>query len=272
MDEPRHRLESLPRRTRQRYAELARRSSVAIAPFAVEWFCNRVLAAEKSPDPQLLARRGEARATQSKWDDAAADLAQAAALPGSAPTPLIHLALLRARAGDAAGARHLLNQLLARFGTLAQNNPSLANNVAWASVRFALELPLELAELAAARGSLGRPDPNSLNTLGAALYRNGRFADAIGALNRAIAAAGGTGTWADWVFLAMAHQRLGHAKEAREWLKKARDWGQSDVIEKPGPSSLDWSSRQEFQLLLTEAAQLMAEATPELPDNPFSHD
>src|SRR5262245_49427163 len=75
-----------------------------------------------------------------------------------------------------------------------------------------------------------RSDPNNdwyRNTLGACLYRAGRFGEAILLLQEA------TSVWENgaakptsyspaytWFFLAMAHQRLGHAEEARRWLDK----------------------------------------------------
>jgi predicted Zn-dependent protease len=61
-------------------------------------------------------------------------------------------------------------------------------------------------------------------TLGAALYRAGQFADAARQLTAAdkMRKQGGSGHC--WLFLAMAHHRLGNAAEAKKWLAKAVTW------------------------------------------------
>jgi Flp pilus assembly protein TadD len=53
-----------------------------------------------------------------------------------------------------------------------------------------------------------------LNTLGAALYRAGRFDEAIRRLEEGLQSRGG-GNPADWPLLAMADHRLGHRDQAR---------------------------------------------------------
>src|SRR5262249_24109214 len=62
-----------------------------------------------------------------------------------------------------------------------------------------------------------------LNTLGAALYRAGRFAEAQRRLDEGNQKRKGKSLEVDWVFLAMAHHRLGHHDEARRWLDRFRD-------------------------------------------------
>ena len=54
--------------------------------------------------------------------------------------------------------------------------------------------------------------------LGAALYRAGRYAEAVPRLEENCHRGGRDGGPWDWAFLAMAHHRLGHASEARHWL------------------------------------------------------
>ena len=106
-------------------------------------------------------------------------------------------------------------------------DPMIANSVAWWSVMAVSEEPnlsetVRLAELAVN----GAPEPQKaalLNTLGAALYRAGRFAEAVRRLDEGIQKRKGVSIRADWVFLAMAHHRLGHHDEARRWLDRFRD-------------------------------------------------
>jgi WD40 repeat protein len=73
--------------------------------------------------------------------------------------------------------------------------------------------------------------------LGAALYRDGKDADAIASLTEAVHQhSNGGSLWAK-LFLALAHKRLGHAQEADDWQKKA---------DKAGP----WEEQvMQFQLL-----------------------
>jgi tetratricopeptide (TPR) repeat protein len=61
---------------------------------------------------------------------------------------------------------------------------------------------------------------NYWNTLGVALYRAGRWAAAVAALEKSMELKG-AGNPYDWFFLAMAHRRLGHGDQARDWFGKA---------------------------------------------------
>ena len=69
--------------------------------------------------------------------------------------------------------------------------------------------------------------PAALNTLGAALYRAGRYEEAIRRLEEGIEARRRSEEPTDWPFLAMAHHRLGHRDEARRWLDRLRNRQQS---------------------------------------------
>jgi tetratricopeptide (TPR) repeat protein len=69
---------------------------------------------------------------------------------------------------------------------------------------------------------------STLNTLGAALYRAGRFDEALRRLGESIRGQGGEGKPQDWVFLAMAHHRRGNREEARRWLDRFRDYRLSE--------------------------------------------
>jgi serine/threonine protein kinase/Flp pilus assembly protein TadD len=92
--------------------------------------------------------------------------------------------------------------------------------------------PAKLVEMAE-RAVQFRPEPHYLHTLGLAYYRAGQFDKAIELLHRSM-----KGNWrahaANWLVLAMAHQRLGHAEEARKWFDKAVQW--LDKTD-PGPFS-----------------------------------
>jgi Tfp pilus assembly protein PilF len=114
--------------------------------------------------------------------------------------------------------------------------------------------PLRLAEKAVA----GSPkDAYVMNTLGAALYRAGRFQDCIDKLRETMALQGKGGIAADWLFLSLAHQRLGQQDKAKKWLKKAVSWLDQNQ------QSLPWNSRLEYQLLRREAEALLKENNPQ---------
>src|SRR5262249_26010959 len=113
------------------------------------------------------------------------------------------------------------------------------------------------------RGAGGTSDkPNVLNTLGAALYRAGRYEAAIGRMEDAIQARDGVGAPGDWAFLALAHHRLGHRTEARRWLDRLREHQPS-----AGPAKF-WNEL-EIRLLRSEAEAVIL-YDPMFPKDPFA--
>jgi WD40 repeat protein len=67
-------------------------------------------------------------------------------------------------------------------------------------------------------------DPQSWQArelLGAALYRDGKAAEALRELDEALRQHGAAGSLWSRLFLALAHRRLGHAQQAQEWRDKA---------------------------------------------------
>ena len=69
--------------------------------------------------------------------------------------------------------------------------------------------------------------------LGAALYRAGRYAEAVSHLESGAQRPGRDGGPWNWAFLAMAHTRLGHDAESRRWLEHFP----------PGPTSAEGPTR-----------------------------
>jgi serine/threonine protein kinase/tetratricopeptide (TPR) repeat protein len=70
---------------------------------------------------------------------------------------------------------------------------------------------------------LAPKDGNRWNTLGVAHYRAGDWKGAVAALNKSTELRKG-GDALDWLFLAMAHWKLGNHKEARKWHNQAVAW------------------------------------------------
>jgi serine/threonine-protein kinase len=65
----------------------------------------------------------------------------------------------------------------------------------------------------------------SLTEQGALHYRAGRFSEAVALFEQSLRADAKPGKAVlNWLWLALAHQRLGKSKEARDWLEKATTW------------------------------------------------
>jgi tetratricopeptide (TPR) repeat protein len=174
---------------------------------------------------ESLAKRGESLAQRQLWTEAAAAIGEAVRLRPEDLADRHHLILTLLAAGDHTGLRRTRTDVLDRFRMTT--DPMIANSVAWWSVMAVSEEPnlseaVRLAELAVN----GAPEPRKaefLNTLGAALYRARRFAEALRRLQEGIQKSKGVSVEEDWVFLAMAHHRLGHHDEARRWLDRFRN-------------------------------------------------
>jgi hypothetical protein len=205
-----------------------------------------------SANKDFRRNRAEAHAALGHWPEAAADFAKAQEGEANLQLAGWHAACLAA-AGDWAAHRQACAAILAHFAKDVDGNS--ANSLAWYCVRFRegsgdVDQPLKLAEQAVARHAKSY---NELHTLGAALVRAARCADAIGKLQEAIQIYKGEGTASDWLFLALAYHKLGHADEAKKWLANARQW--LDKVPKDGAGALPWNQRLELRLLRAEAEE-----------------
>jgi hypothetical protein len=76
----------------------------------------------------------------------------------------------------------------------------------------------------------------------------------------------------NWLVLAMAHQRLGHGEQARNWFDKAVQWRKdhtlqgSDKKEFLSPPGLHPSDWLELNVLIREAEALMKTPSTQVPD------
>jgi tetratricopeptide (TPR) repeat protein len=97
------------------------------------------------------------------------------------------------------------------------------------------------------------PQPGGCwNTLGITLYRAGDWNPAVNALEKSRELRRG-GDWYDWFFLAMAHWRLGHKEEARQWYDQAIAWMEKNAGELAGHKP----KHAQFCRFRTEAAELL---------------
>jgi hypothetical protein len=138
---------------------------------------------------------------------------------------------------------------------VAKAAPRTVNEIAWTCALGTAALDdygplLRAAEEATA----GPTDANRLNTLGALLYRAGRFADAVRQLERSVDAHGAGGTAHDALFLAMAHGRLGHGEEARIWLRRGDIPVSVATFNAGANGDTPWIPRLELDFLRREAA------------------
>jgi hypothetical protein len=257
-----------------------------LATMGLDWDAPPIPAAETAPAALPIrvrvegaawfaeAAAGDAEANAGHWD--AATAAYGRAVAKGCDDPLIwhrHL-LLCLRASDSAGYRAGCSALVSQFK--GEERPGFVEPVAWACALGPQTLadwrPMVRAVEAAVRQ---RPEDAELRkTLGAALVRAGRARDAIAALQESIRVNGHGGNAFDWLFLALAHHRIGHVREAIAALDTARDWiAHGDERALPDPyvmSPLPWDTKREFELLLREAEVEITGSAGTLPPAVFA--
>jgi tetratricopeptide (TPR) repeat protein len=206
---------------------------------------------------QALCRRG-------KLDEAVAACRRAVELNPDQVLQHYWLALAKLAAADLDGYRATCAAMLGQFdGT---DRPEAAHWVAWTSALAGdavgdRDRPVELAAAAC------RSDPQAERhavCLGAALYRAGRFGEAIACLNEARAQAQRAASPATssspaypCFFLALAHHRLGQGRQAREWLAEAVRRTEQETQN----DRIRWNRRATLQLLRREAEAVVTGQT-----------
>jgi serine/threonine protein kinase/tetratricopeptide (TPR) repeat protein/WD40 repeat protein len=178
---------------------------------------------EKYPYDNIVRQfRATANRVRRHHDEAAADLT---VLIESNPRSL-PLYELRAACYESLGKTDLAAVDHDRALQLASDDPRTLNNLAWrlvAGPERQRDPPraLELIQRAVER----EPDNATfLPTLGVVQYRNARYAEAVGTLEKSLAAGPGRQEAHDLFCLAMCHARLGDPARAREYFDRAVRW------------------------------------------------
>ena len=187
-------------------------------------------AAELAPHRRLIYRNWASSLwPQERWQQAADVLVQAVNLDFNLAgwRERYELALCALAAGNASQYRDVC-ELMLEISADAKD-PLQQNFAAWTSALSdcgsdQTELAVELAT----RAVTSQPENEQfLNTLGAALYRKGRYDEALDRLaqltNREVKAGGEANSSPAYTmyFLAMTHHALDNVNEAKEWLQKA---------------------------------------------------
>jgi serine/threonine protein kinase/tetratricopeptide (TPR) repeat protein len=213
-----------------------------------------------------LAEQPPPTQKQSQTDDVEIyDLVVKEAISGNPDQVIVHYwhALVRLGAGDRTGYRRACAAMLERFAQ--KDPPKVAQRwVAWTCVlsQDSGVKPGRVVELAEQLATQNAKNRTEQTKLGAALYRAGRFEEAVRQLDKAEALpANRTQAWEyTWFFLAMAHQHLGHAEDARHWLEKAQK-----QMERTNSADLPWNRRLTLQLLRREAEVLLGSKDEPIP-------
>jgi tetratricopeptide (TPR) repeat protein len=174
-------------------------------------------------------QRGHIYARQGHWQNAAADLKQVTELTPNDAVAWYDYACVLVLDGNDTGYEQLCRRVIKRFGQtkegvekylLARILTQAPNNVAEP------ELVVKLAEDAVRQCmDAGWNSWGLAHSLALVYYRAGRFDQAVAQCQVSLkVTTNGPAHVVNWLLLAMAHQRLGHGKEAREGLDKASRW------------------------------------------------
>ena len=201
------------------------------------------------------ALRGVACARLKQWDQAAADLMHATEIQPDDRWWWYYEAAARLGAGDTQGYRRVRAEMLKRYHETKE--PRAASSICYIGAVLPAtpdeaDALLRLAELAVSAS------PENPRVRGAMNYRAGRYEAAVTDLTRSASVFPRRG-W-DWLFLAMAHHKLGHADEARRSLQEAANW-----IERANQSGMTGAAFQWMQWYETvEVEHIFREAKEQI--------
>ncbi len=233
--------------------------------FAAVFHLNKLIP-DRPNDADAHADLGFCYAKLGKPEEAAAECKKAIELKASRPIAWKLLADQHLRRGDLESYRQTCASMVAHFGDT--EDAKRADMIAWHGSLLPNTISdakclVELAERAVATYSY---DGLYLETLGAALYRNARYEQAVEKLKEALEWHKDKEPVCAWLFMAMAHKQLGQTEEAQAWLGKAAESidEKSEQLGDQGAPTASTSERTrllEAELLRREAESLFGRET-----------
>jgi WD40 repeat protein/tetratricopeptide (TPR) repeat protein/tRNA A-37 threonylcarbamoyl transferase component Bud32 len=188
--------------------------------------------------------RAQAYGELGEFTAAAADLAKAIEKANRQDSLWYELALAHLGSGQVRDYRRTCADMLKTF----DKSDFIEETLAWTCAlgpHAVTDFP-RVVEIAEEVVKYKPKDPDALRTLGAVYYRAGRYEIALKRLQEAIELE--KDLVSAWLFLALAHHRLGNAEEATKWLAKAIEYN---------TAPLSWDERLKLRLLRTEAEALI---------------
>ncbi len=173
-------------------------------------------------DPLVRQFRAAANRGRKHFDEAAADLT--AVIESNPQVPQMYDQ--RADCYDALGKADLAMADREKARKLEATDPRWLNNQAWDLVTgpAAQRDPAKALAIIQRAVKVRSDDATLLNTLGVVQYRNAKYAEALAALEKSLAQSEGKTDAFDLFFLAMCHQKLGHATQAKDCFDRAVLW------------------------------------------------
>jgi WD40 repeat protein/serine/threonine protein kinase/Flp pilus assembly protein TadD len=207
---------------------------------------------------------GRALTELGQWTAAEVAYDAAITVPDCQLIPFYERALLYLRAGDGAAYRLLCKRMWEVQA--ARQDSTNRNNLVWVCA-ITPDPPIAPDQMVS---YLERTLPETtgesrrivLSTLGTALYRAGRFPEALVRLEESLNLATKGGIVEDWVFLALVHHRLDHVDQAREFLARAnKEMEHIRATQERSAAStrLAWGQRFEAELLYKEAKTVLGD-------------
>jgi WD40 repeat protein/Flp pilus assembly protein TadD len=238
----------------------------------VERDAARARAVQLGTDAAFLVPLAEQKAAQGEWPEAAELFARAAERGGLDVLDECHYAMSCLKAGDEAGYRRICTRLIrdlendgpmtAAFrrggagNMLSLFRACLLRADAVPDWQPLLKLSDEILAVPMRESSLAQDDQlvqmrlDWLAARGGVLCRQGRYEEAITSLRECVSQEWKAGNDAAWVFLAVAHLRLGHKAEAGQCMDK--------VLPPRSDANFSWESL-EIELLRPNVVELEKE-------------
>jgi tetratricopeptide (TPR) repeat protein len=195
-------------------------------------------------------------ADRRQWREAADGFSKASELAPDDSRLLFSRSMALLLAGDLDGYRAGCQALIEQFGN---TEVALAGDIAFCCALVDGSIPDMQRLIPPAQLASGLYHRSYI--LGAALYRAGRYEESIQCLE-STALAYQPSAW-DWTFLAMAHHRLGHTREANRSLAEAARWIEAASkapnvdLSDTQPTWRRWYEPGLFPLLFREAESLV---------------